>query len=156
MQEIWVQSLDQEDPPTHSSTLAWRIPWREEPGGLQSMGSHRLGHGWVINTHPSPWSFRHMPKFSTGFRECLVPVHQKDVCILRTKGEQLLGAWRAAGGAPTSLPPTSPLPLLRPLCSPLSTQSADLGAPRFYDLIGAGDSSVKDNLNKIPWGEWLR
>ena len=44
MQEMWVQSLDQEDPPekemvTHSSTLAWRIPWTEEPGGLQSMGS---------------------------------------------------------------------------------------------------------------------
>ena len=29
---------------THSSTLAWRIPWREEPGGLQSMGSHRVEH----------------------------------------------------------------------------------------------------------------
>ena len=44
MQEMWVQSLDQEDPlekemVTHSSTLAWRIPWTEEPGGLQSMGS---------------------------------------------------------------------------------------------------------------------
>ena len=44
LQEMWVQSLDQEDPPekemvTHSSTLAWRIPWTEEPGGLQSMGS---------------------------------------------------------------------------------------------------------------------
>ena len=31
---------------THSSTLAWRIPWREEPGGLQSMGSQRVGHDW--------------------------------------------------------------------------------------------------------------
>ena len=29
---------------THSSTLAWKIPWTEEPGGLQSMGSHRVGH----------------------------------------------------------------------------------------------------------------
>ena len=43
MQETWVQSLDQEDPleeemATHSSVLAWRIPWTEEPGGLQSMG----------------------------------------------------------------------------------------------------------------------
>ena len=42
MQEIWVQSLDQDDPlekemATHSSILAWRIPWTEEPGGLQSM-----------------------------------------------------------------------------------------------------------------------
>ena len=43
MQEAWVQSLVQEDPlekemATHSSVLAWRIPWTEEPGGLQSMG----------------------------------------------------------------------------------------------------------------------
>ena len=49
MQETWVRSLGLEDPleeemATHSSTLAWRIPWREEPGGLQSMGSQRAGH----------------------------------------------------------------------------------------------------------------
>ena len=31
---------------THSRTLAWSIPWTEEPGGLQSMGSHRVGHDW--------------------------------------------------------------------------------------------------------------
>ena len=49
MQETWVQSLGQEDPleketATHSSILAWRIQWTEEPGGLQSMGSQRVGH----------------------------------------------------------------------------------------------------------------
>ena len=43
MQETWVLSLDQEDPlgkemATHSSILAWRIPWAEEPGGLQTTG----------------------------------------------------------------------------------------------------------------------
>ena len=48
MWETWVQSLGWEDPleegvATHSSILAWRIPWTEEPGGLQSMGSHRVG-----------------------------------------------------------------------------------------------------------------
>ena len=47
-QEIWVQSLTQEDPleqdmATHSSILAWRIPWMEEPGGLQSIGCQRDG-----------------------------------------------------------------------------------------------------------------
>ena len=46
--ETWVWSLGQENPleegmATPSSTLAWRIPWTEEPGGLQSMGSHRVG-----------------------------------------------------------------------------------------------------------------
>ena len=47
MQETRVQSLGREDPPEkgvaiHSSILAWRIPWPEEPGGLQSMGSQSL------------------------------------------------------------------------------------------------------------------
>ena len=55
MQETWVQSLDQQDPleeemATLSSILAWRIPWTEEPGGLQSMGSQRVGHDGVTNT----------------------------------------------------------------------------------------------------------
>ena len=50
MWETWVQSLDWEDLlekeiATHSSILAWKIPWTEEPGGLQSMGSQRVGHG---------------------------------------------------------------------------------------------------------------
>ena len=49
MQETWVQSLDWEDPleegmAIHSSTLAWRIPWTEKPGRLQSMRSQRVGH----------------------------------------------------------------------------------------------------------------
>ena len=49
MREDWVQSLGREDPlekemATHSSILAWRIPWMEEPGGLQSMGLKRVGH----------------------------------------------------------------------------------------------------------------
>ena len=47
--ETWVQSLGREDPleegtATHSSILAWRTPWTEEAGGLQSMGSQRFGH----------------------------------------------------------------------------------------------------------------
>ena len=49
VQQTQVLSLDQEDPleedlAAHSSTLAWRIPWTEEPGGLRSMGSQRVGH----------------------------------------------------------------------------------------------------------------
>ena len=48
MQETWVRSLGQEDPleeemATHSTVLAWKIPWIEEPGGLQPMGSQRVG-----------------------------------------------------------------------------------------------------------------
>ena len=55
MQESGVRSLGQEDPlekemATHSSIFAWRIPWTEESGGLQSMGSQRVRHDYVTNT----------------------------------------------------------------------------------------------------------
>ena len=54
MQETWVQSLGWEDTlekemATHSSILAWKIPWMEEPGWLLSMGSQRVGHDWLSN-----------------------------------------------------------------------------------------------------------
>ena len=55
VQETGVWSLGQEDSlqkgmATHSSILAWRIPWTEEPGRLQSMGSHRVKDDWATNT----------------------------------------------------------------------------------------------------------
>ena len=55
MQETGVLSLGQENPreqemATHSTILAWRIPWTEEPGKLQSMGLKRAWHDWMINT----------------------------------------------------------------------------------------------------------
>ena len=55
VQENGDQSLDWEDPlkkeiATHSSVLDWRIPWSEEPGGLQSMRSQRVRHNWAANT----------------------------------------------------------------------------------------------------------
>ena len=54
MQETGVWSLGREDPleegrATHSSILPWRIPWTEEPGGLQSMGLQTVGHDWVTD-----------------------------------------------------------------------------------------------------------
>ena len=58
MQETWVQALGREDPlekemATHSSILAWRIPWTVEPGGLQSTGSQRVRHNRATSlTHP--------------------------------------------------------------------------------------------------------
>ena len=56
MQEAQIQSLGWEDfleeeMTTHSSILAWRIPWTEEPGGLQSMGSQRVRYDYVTNTY---------------------------------------------------------------------------------------------------------
>ena len=60
--ETWVHSLGWEDPleegiTTHSSILSWRIPWTEEPGGLQSMGLRRVGHDWAAkhSMHSQHW-----------------------------------------------------------------------------------------------------
>ena len=55
MQETHVQSMIWEDPlekgmATHASILAWRIPWTEEPGGLQSVGMKRVRHNWATDT----------------------------------------------------------------------------------------------------------
>ena len=68
-QETRVQPLGQEDPlekeiATHSSILAWRIPWTEEPGGLQSMGLQRVRHDWVTNTRTHPSQAESMPTTS--------------------------------------------------------------------------------------------
>ena len=64
MQETWVRSLSREDSlekemATHSSILAWRIPWREEPGGLQSKRSQRVGHDWATPLSPSLYTVLH-------------------------------------------------------------------------------------------------
>ena len=61
LRETWVQSLGWEDPlekemAIHSSTIAWKIPWTEEPGGLQSMVSQRIRHHWA--TSLSLFTFR--------------------------------------------------------------------------------------------------
>ena len=55
VQETWVRSLGQEDHlekgmATNSSILAWRIPWTEQPGRLQSTELQRVGHDWATNT----------------------------------------------------------------------------------------------------------
>ena len=61
MQETRVRALDWEDPlgkemAIHSSTIAWKISWTEEPGRLQSMESQRVGHDWVTSLHRfDPW-----------------------------------------------------------------------------------------------------
>ena len=69
VQETWVPSLGWEgllekEMATHSSILAWRIPWTEEPGGLQSMGSQRVRHNW------SDWTHTHTSAYSTNHRSC--------------------------------------------------------------------------------------
>ena len=93
MQKTWVQTLGREDPlekgmATHCSTLAWRIPKTEEPGGLQSMESQRVGHNWetylkycfqqikTSNRSPSAWglfmSFFHVAFIQSTIQEAVV------------------------------------------------------------------------------------
>ena len=69
IQETRVQFLGQEDPleekmATHSSILAWEIPWTEEPGGLQSMGSQRVRHNLATKFHFSLWFGTSLPGIS--------------------------------------------------------------------------------------------
>ena len=72
MQETWVRFLGGEDPleegtATHSSILAWRIPWTEEPGGLQTTGSQRVGHNWSDLAHTQRFAqwYHLVRRFST-------------------------------------------------------------------------------------------
>ena len=70
VQGTWVQSLGQEDPlekemATHSSILAWKIPWTEEPAWLQSIGSQRVGDNWRTNTSLHLSCFSHVQLFAT-------------------------------------------------------------------------------------------
>ena len=91
MPESWVGSLVQEDPleeevVTHSSILAWEIPWTEEPGGIHSMGSQRVGQGCehtCTHTHRLltmvvPLVAEHRFQ-TTGFGSCLAPCGMWDL-----------------------------------------------------------------------------
>ena len=69
MREIRIQSLGQEDPlekamAIHSSILAWEIPWTEEPGELQSMGSKQVGHNHSMDAAASTAERRIIPKLT--------------------------------------------------------------------------------------------
>ena len=79
-QETWVQSLSQEEPlegsmATHSSIPAWRIQWTEEPGGLQSIGSHRVQNDWsdLARTARRSFSLEASKIFSSPWRAVMFP-----------------------------------------------------------------------------------
>ena len=80
MQETWVRSQGWKDPlekemATHSRTLAWKIPWTEEPGRLQSMGSQRVRHDWATSLSLSPKSLQVV----------IAAMKLKDACFLEEK-----------------------------------------------------------------------
>ena len=87
MQETQIQSLGQEDPlekemATHFSILAWEIPWREEPGGLQSMGLQRVEHDCSDLAHtPSEDRAHHPPQTSVFTNQKTHPVWESRVFV---------------------------------------------------------------------------
>ena len=81
MPETWVRSLDEEDP--HSSTLAWRIPWTEEPGGLQSTGSQVHG---VANSRTGLSDFTFTFTLSTDSQEHPAVLIKASLALLRIRG----------------------------------------------------------------------
>ena len=81
MRETQVQPLGQEDPlekemAIHSSAIAWKIPWTEEPGRLQSMGLQRVGHDWTTShAYVNIWYVKYL-------KECLAYWNHSTGCIL--------------------------------------------------------------------------
>ena len=80
-----VRSLGQEDPlekgmATHSGILAWRIPWTEEPGELQTIGSQRVVHDWATNTHTH--THTHSVHTFCGPVSCIRPLHRAEMTFL--------------------------------------------------------------------------
>ena len=86
MWETWVQSLGWEDPlekemATHSRTLAWKIPWMEEPGILQSMGLQRVGHDWATSLHfIMSWELIHNSE-TAEWKVCNILSHPEKLCL---------------------------------------------------------------------------
>ena len=91
VQENWVRSLGQEDPlekglATHSRILAWRIPWTEELGRLQSIGSRRVGHDRATNSFFSQAEFISLPSDSPQIT-CASPAHLSGFSISLKRSE---------------------------------------------------------------------
>ena len=81
MWETWVQSLVWEDPleegmASHSSILAWRILWTEEPGGLQSLGLQRVRHSWVTKNTHNLWREKPTSRVTFSLSMCVCSVAQ--------------------------------------------------------------------------------
>ena len=142
---MWVRSLGQEDPleeemASHSSILAWRIPWTEKPGGLQSVGSQTVGHNWsdlacvhYLKTLNLVWFYFFVFLFGIFLSSsceivCLLLKHQKYcVSLLGSSFLLILHSFRAcpvAGGLfPSSARSFQARPRLSPTCLSIRTWS---------------------------------
>ena len=94
MRETQVRFLGWEDPlekemATHSSTLAWKIPWTEKPGRLQSIGSRTVGHNWVTSSHFISLHFTSQKVLNSAS----TPFHQKRALTGQWGQDHLRGLW---------------------------------------------------------------
>ena len=122
MQETWVWALGWEDPlekemAIHSSTIAWKIPWTEEPGRLQSMGSQRVRHDWASSRSRShSQGIRHLPQPSLALWDSQVqrnPLYLgfwKDQLFTKKRMEKQLSSPWVEASAPLHAPSPFRLP----------------------------------------------
>ena len=113
MWETWVWSMGWEDPleegtATHSSILAWRIPWTEEPGRLQSMGSQQVGLDWVTKLPSLTYSLTEQFMISTGGVRGATPRSRsggrehEEILVIQGKEQRLRFAGAAVKRYPSS------------------------------------------------------
>ena len=133
----------------HSSTLAWKIPWTEEPGGLQSMGSLRVGHDWA--TSLSLFTFRHWRK-----------KWQHTPVFLPGESQGRWTWWAAVDGvaqsqtrlkwlSSSSMPLTCVLRCARRLPPPLSLSAKMFFFFSEFWILNDQNKEVAGNLNYITW-----
>ena len=101
MWDTWVRSLGWEDPlekemVTHSSILAWRIPWAEEPGGLQSTGSQRVGHHLATERVHTRATQRVYPQGQPGITLRVWILHFQNSCVSASTPSVLIISQEAA------------------------------------------------------------
>jgi len=159
MRETWVQSLCQGDPlekemVTHSSALAWKIPWTEEPGKLQSMGSQRVWHDWVTFTFIVPFfqaslGLWYRSYFTVGQGLCWdnsekeISLQDSQRCtksswrIERVNvGSDIIGHWKSTCGL--TIPPRLPAEFPGWICTENNDQfwsSVGMLAPQFFGSL---------------------
>ena len=143
--ETRVQSLGEEDllekeMATHSSILAWKIPWMKEPSRLLSMGSQRVGHNWAASLSLSFFSVKGRGSALSNIR--LLPSHPKPKQVLFLK-KKLCAAWLFLF---TNFPPLIPA---SKQADPLSGQVL-MGISKFYLALWIRNIKNKSSYNLLP------
>ena len=129
---------------THSSILAWRIPWTAAPGGLQSMGSYRVGHDWATNTIPTmgksseKWVVWHKASENVNLKRCF-----------KSWSSQTFNVYTE--GQPVTSYPQLAFPLQFPILLYLSFFFTSLSLPPLSIKAKLAESVSRPYLEKEFW-----